>query len=230
MNIEGKKLPALRKEKPLKTNGLTDKEIYEKYYASKYSIGDLGKVIDEADKKPSTEPIPVPLADVAGEYRPMGTNIDTGIGHTTPDSYWNTIATYGENVKNLFPSVPLVPTSALLVGGALGSTAFRAYQNLNRPQPTNNADVETNTDMIRPELQRTSGSIGSRGTIIGDSIMQPLSRTNEGINQSLQTIIRGRPTGSVNRPTGERIINLRTQLDRLEELDRLGNDRGMYGV
>ena len=170
MDKEGNKLPALRKEKPLKTKGLTDKEIYEKYYASRYSTGDLGNVFDDIDKKPETEPSAVPLADVAEQYGPMGTNIDTGIGHTTPDSYWNTIANYGDTAKNMLPSVPLAPTSALLVGGALGASAFRAYQNIFKPELTSYGQSQFigSSDMQRPEFQsQPLGSVASRGRPFG---------------------------------------------------------------
>ena len=64
----------------------------------------------------------------------MDNNIDTGIGHTTPDTYWKTLQDYGEKVQR---AVPLAMTGMGLAGLA-GASYYLGKANVVRdPQERN---------------------------------------------------------------------------------------------
>ena len=64
----------------------------------------------------------------------MEHNIDTGVGHTTPDTYWKTIQNYGEAVQR---NIPLAMTGMGLAGLA-GASYYLGKANVVRdPQERN---------------------------------------------------------------------------------------------
>lgn len=111
----------LRKEDKYKT--FTDEDFYNKYN-EKFKERTQGEDLDDifkADKhpikKPSVEPLTtsddITSVNPARVYDDMGRDLDTGVGHTTPPSFWETL-------QNFSPTQPLGAVAGAMALGAVG--------------------------------------------------------------------------------------------------------------
>ena len=109
----------LRKEDKYKT--FTDDDFYNKYN-EKFEERTQGEDLDDmfkADKhpikKPSVEPLTtsddITSVNKAKVYDDMGRDLDTGVGHTTPPSFWETL-------QNFSPTQPLGAVAGAMALGA----------------------------------------------------------------------------------------------------------------
>ena len=113
-----------------------------------------------------------------GFLAPMEHNIDTGVGHTTPDTYWKTIQNYGESVQR---NIPLAMTGMGLAGLA-GASYYLGKANVVRDPQGRNRIKELKKENVRlegrerflsdllnqgmgfsePELTQTSSAVASK--------------------------------------------------------------------
>ena len=111
----------LRKEDKYKT--FTDDDFYNKYnekFKERTQGEDLDDIFKEDKhpiKKPSVEPLTtsddITSVNPARVYDDMGRDLDTGVGHTTPPSFWETL-------QNFSPTQPLGAVAGAMALGAVG--------------------------------------------------------------------------------------------------------------
>jgi hypothetical protein len=111
----------LRKEDKYKT--FTDDDFYNKYNekfkerTQGEDLDDMFKADKQPIKKPSVEPLTtsddITSVNPARVYDDMGRDLDTGVGHTTPPSFWETL-------QNFSPTQPLGAVAGAMALGAVG--------------------------------------------------------------------------------------------------------------
>lgn len=113
----------LRKEDEYKT--FSDDDFYNKYN-EKFKEKTKGEDLDEVFKgdkhpikKPSVEPLTqsndITSVNRARVYDDMGRELETGVGHTTPPSFWETL-------QNFSPTQPLGAVAGAMALGGIGAS------------------------------------------------------------------------------------------------------------
>jgi hypothetical protein len=166
------------------TKDWSDKEFYDFYkeWYRKQTTKDLGNVVDNT-------PIKAPSASVLREGEtsldPMGNQLDSTEGHTTPSSYWESMANYGEKIHSGVASLNQMGMGLTL--GA-GLTALHYGTQLVRPA------------LIRSQMEGASSDMSSQSLIKTESrgeyadILHPFYQSGA-VGEYIKS--RGRPFGAV---------------------------------
>jgi hypothetical protein len=230
----------LRKEDEYKT--FSDDDFYNKYN-DKFKEKTKGEDLDEVFKgdkhpikKPSVEPLTqsndITSVNRARVYDDMGRELETGVGHTTPPSFWETL-------QNFSPTQPLGAVAGAMVlattGASMMSRSLLPEAQQRTPQQMNAISrfrqPRQDGISIEPILER-GGRVDRYdyddmpNLIDTTQNVSPLMRTNqrgESADQSFQTLVPESGAGA-SRAEG-RSFN---DPELLRQLDRANNLVNMY--
>jgi len=181
-----------------------------------------------------------------GFLAPMDNNIDTGIGHTTPDTYWKTLQDYGEKVQR---SVPLAMTGMGLAGLAGASYYLGKTNVVKDPQEQNRikelelrdkglSDIGMNQIRDIIKLKTENERLEGRERFLSGQIANNMGYGMLDTDDLIKSSSAGASSAQLNpishdqiveRQRAERIRNEGQSLTTLERISREGERLGILG-